>query len=410
MSDRFDVVVIGAGQAGLSVSFELTAAGVSHVVLERGLVGETWRGRWESFCLVTPNWGCRLPGHPYDGPDPDGFMPRDEIFAYLERYAARSGAPVRAGVEVTSLESGPGGGFVLGTSAGELAARVVVVATGAYQRPHRPAGAATLPPELLQLDMPGYREPGQLPDGPVLVVGSGQSGAQIAEELHEAGREVFLACGRAPWLPRRIGDHDLLWWVLETGFLDQPVSALASPRDRLGANVLASGHDGGHDLHLRTLHGMGVTLLGHFLGADGHAARFAPDLVESIAWGDARHRQLVELGRRLVAERGLPDPGFEDPEPFEPEAPEELDLSGFGAVLFAGGFRPGYGSWMRLTGAFDELGFPIHHECASTAVDGLLFCGVHFLRKRKSSLLVGVGEDAAVVARQVVARLNGRTG
>ncbi|HZN90262.1 MAG TPA: NAD(P)/FAD-dependent oxidoreductase [Thermoleophilaceae bacterium] len=409
MSDRPDVVVIGAGQAGLSVSFELSARGVPHVVLERGRVGETWRGRWESFCLVTPNWSCRLPGHPYEGPEPDGYMPRDEIVAYLEDYAARSGAPLRDGVEVTSLEAAPGGGFALGTSEGELAARVVVVASGAYQRPHRPAGAATLPAGLVQLDVPDYRAPGDLPEGRVLVVGSGQSGAQIAEELHGAGREVFLACGRAPWLPRRIGDHDLFWWTLETGFMDQPVSALPSPRDRLVANVLASGRDGGHDLHLRTLHRMGVILLGHFLGAEGHTARFAPDLADSIAWGDARRQQLVELCRRLVAERGLPDPGLEDPEPFEPPAPEELDLRAFGSVLFAGGFRPGYGSWMRIPGALDELGFPLHHECASTAADGLLFAGVHFLRTRKSSLLVGVGEDAAVVARQALARLSGRT-
>jgi len=316
---------------------------------------------------------------------------------------------VRDGVEVASVEAAPGGGFALGTSEGELAARVVVVASGAYQRPHRPAGAATLPAGLVQLDVPDYRAPGDLPEGRVLVVGSGQSGAQIAEELHGAGREVFLACGRAPWLPRRIGDHDLFWWTLETGFMDQPVSALPSPRDRLVANVLASGRDGGHDLHLRTLHRMGVILLGHFLGAEGHTARFAPDLADSIAWGDARRQQLVELCRRLVAERGLPDPGLEDPEPFEPPAPEELDLRAFGSVLFAGGFRPGYGSWMRIPGALDELGFPLHHECASTAADGLLFAGVHFLRTRKSSLLVGVGEDAAVVARQALARLSGRT-
>ena len=189
-------VVVGAGQAGLAVSRELTQAGVEHVVLERGRVGQTWRDRWDSFCLVTPNWSVRLPGHHYDGGDPDGFMPRDEIVSYLERYAASTEAPVEEGVEVTALRVKPGGGFALETSRGALEADTVVLGTGAYQRPHRPAGAGTLPPDLLQLDVPDYRSPADLPAGPVLVVGSGQSGAQIAEELHEAGRDVSSPAAR----------------------------------------------------------------------------------------------------------------------------------------------------------------------------------------------------------------------
>jgi putative flavoprotein involved in K+ transport len=402
MTDRIDVVIVGAGQAGLAVSHELTEAGVAHVVLERGRVGQSWRRRWESFCLVTPNWFCRLPGHPYDGDDPDGFMLRDEVVAYLERYAVR--APVREGVEVTALWPGPSGGLRLETSAGEIVAQTVVVSTGAFQRPYRPAAAATLPPDLLQIDVEDYRNPADLPAGPALVVGSGQSGCQIAEELHQAGREVFLACGRAAWLPRRLGDRDLSWWANETGFLDAPLSSLPSPAARLAANVQATGVDGGHDLHYRTLRKMGVTLLGHFLGADGRRARFAPDLGASVAWGDERNAQLMDLVRKLVAERGLPRPEIAEPEPFNGEAPEELNLSGFGAIVFAGGFRPDYESWVRCPGAFDELGFPVAAEGASTVVRGLYFVGVHFLRKRKSSLLNGVGEDAAIVARQIAAR------
>ena len=404
MTDGIEVVVVGAGQAGLAVSHELTQAGVSHVVLERGRVGQTWRGRWDSFCLVTPNWFLQLPGRPYDGADPDGFMPRDEIAPYLERYAAGFEAPVREGIEVTELRSGPGGGFLLESSAGEFAARAVVLSTGAYQRAHRPPGAATLPDGLLQIDLEDYRNPADLPAGPVLVVGSGQSGCQIAEELHLSGREVFLACGRAPWFPRRLGDRDLSWWALETGFLDAPLSSLPSPAARLAANVQATGAGGGRDLHYRTLRKLGVTLLGHFLGADGRRARFAPDLGESVAWGDERNAQLMDLVRKLVAERGLPLPDIPEPEPFDGEAPEELDLSGFGAVVFAGGFRPDYESWVGVPGAFDELGFPIHEEGASSVAPGLYFVGVHFLRKRKSSLLNGVGEDAAIVARQIAAR------
>lgn len=404
MIDRADVVVVGAGQAGLAISHELTRSGVSHVVLERGRVGQTWRGWWDSFCLMTPNWNVQLPGLAYDGDDPDGFMPRDEVVAFLERYARRFDAPVREDVEVTALRARSTGGFVLETSAGELAAGTVVLCTGAYQRPQRPAAAESLPSGLLQIYVDEYRNPAELPHGAVLVVGSGQSGCQIAEELCEAGRDVFLACGRAPWVPRRIGDRDAVWWALQTGFFDAPLSSLPSPAARLVANVQSTGNRGGHDLHYRTLRRMGVTLLGHLVGAEGQRARFAPDLGETVQWADERHTQLMGLVRRTAAERGLPSPEIPDPGPFSGDAPEQLDLTGVGAVIFATGFRPDYDSWVKFPGAFDELGFPIQHEGASTVVPGLYFVGVHFLRKRKSALFIGACEDAPIVARQIVAR------
>ena len=391
--------VVGAGQAGLAISHHLTRLGIEHAVLERGRVAQTWRDRWESFCLVTPNWSVQLPGYAYDGTDPDGFMPRDELVAFFERYAEAVAAPVREGVDVVSVASADGG-FRVGTSDGELRASVLVIASGAYQRPHRPPAAATLPPDVLQLDVEGYRSPDALPAGRVLVVGSGQSGCQIAEELHEAGRDVVLACGRAPWFPRRHGGRDLVWWVAETGFLDASVDSLPDPRARLWANVLTSGHDGGHDLHLRTLREKGVTLTGHFLGAEDHRARFASDLAESVAWGDERYGQLAGLVR------GIGGPDLPEPEPFGGEGPGEVDLADFGAVLFTTGFRPDYGSWLPWPEALDELGYPVHEDGESTAVPGLFFVGVHFLRKRKSSLLIGVGEDAEIVARRVAARLS----
>ncbi|MET0769395.1 MAG: NAD(P)-binding domain-containing protein [Solirubrobacteraceae bacterium] len=381
-----DVVVVGAGQAGLAVSHELTRAGVEHVVLEKGRVAQTWRGRWDSFCLVTPNWSLQLPGHHYDGDDPDGFDARDEVIAYLERYAEPM--PVEEGVEATSLAQRDGG-FVLETSAGTLTPRQVVLASGAYQRAHRPEG---LPAHL---DVGDYRNPGALPDGPVLVIGSGQSGCQIAEELRRAGRDVFLSCGRAPWAPRRLEDKDLVWWLHESGFLDQPVGALPDPAARLFGNVQVSGHGGGRDLNYRTLRRDGVTLLGRFLGADGRRARFAGDLGASVAWGDERNAQLMDLFR-TVGPLDVPPP-----EPFDPAAPGELDLAGFGAVIVAGGYRPDYARWVQIPGAFDAMGFPLHHEGASTVADGLYFAGVHFLRKRKSTLFIGVGEDAAIVAGKV---------
>jgi putative flavoprotein involved in K+ transport len=370
--ERSTTVVIGAGHAGLSVSRELERAGVDHVVLERGKVGQRWRTRWESFCLVTPNWTVQLPDGHYDGDDPDGFMERDEIVAFLERYAGGLRAPVHEGVEVSSLTPAPRGGFRLETSDGELLAGTVVVCSGAYQRPHRTPLAAALPARVTVIESDAYRSPADLPPGPVLVVGSGQTGCQLAEELHESGREVFLSCGRAPWTTRRIGDHDVLWWTIETGFLDAAVDSLPSPAARFAGNLTATG-------------------------------RFANDLGESIAWGDARRADLLKLVRKLVAERGLPEPELEFPDPPRVEPLRDLDLAGFGAVIVTAGFRPDYARWIHVPGAFDGLGFPVHEDGASSAARGLWFAGVHFLRKRKSALLYGVGEDAALVARGIAA-------
>jgi putative flavoprotein involved in K+ transport len=373
-------------------------------VLERRRVAESWRARWDSFCLVTPNWSVKLPGQPYDGDTPDGFMARDEVVRYLERYAGGFRAPVHEGVEVTSLRPLERG-FALETSAGPLRAHTVVLCSGAYQRPYRPPRADTLPPDLLQIDLEDYRNPAELPAGAVLVVGSGQSGCQLAEELHQAGREVYLACGRASWAPRVIGERDLVWWAREVGDLDDPVSSLPNPADRLRANLQATGHEGGHDLHYRTLQAMGVTLLGRFLGADSSYARFASDLSQSVAWSDERNAQFMDRIRKLVAERELSPVDIPKPEPFRGDAPELLRLSRIGAVTFTGGFRPDYESWVHCPGAFDELGFPLQQDGASSVVPRLYFVGVHFLRKRKSSLLVGVGEDATLVAAQIAAEL-----
>jgi putative flavoprotein involved in K+ transport len=397
-----NVIIVGGGQAGLATSRELAKVGVEHVVLERGRIGQTWRDRWDSFCLVTPNWSVQLPDGHYDGPAPDGFMVRDEIVGYLERYA--DGAPVRENVSVDSIERLEGG-FVVQTSDGELRAGSVVLATGAYQRPYRPAVADTLPADLFQVDIEAYRNELELPPGRVLVVGSAQSGCQIAEELHEAGRDVVLACGRASWAPRRIGGRDLVWWLVETGYAEARVESLPTPEARLFGNIVATGHGGGHDLHLRTLHAQGVVLAGHFLGAAGGRLRFAPDLAETVAASDERHTQFMDQVRELVAERGLDDPGIESPEPFDPNGPEELDLAGLGAVIFASGFRPDYTSWLPWPEAFDELGFPVHVDGGSSVVPGLYFVGVHFLRKRKSSLLYGVGEDATLVANAIAESL-----
>ncbi len=392
-----DTIVIGAGQAGLAISHELTQRGVDHVVLEKGRIGQSWRNRWDTFCLVTPNWSVQLPGFPYDGDDPDGFMPRDEIVDYLERYAASFGAPVRTETKIENIRAGNGSGFVVETDKGAWTAGHLVLATGAYQKPYKPRGADTLPRSLPQLELGGYQNEGRLPDGDILIVGSGQSGCQIAEELHGAGRRVVLACGRAPWGYRRFGGHDAFWWFLKSGFMDVPAAELP-PEARLFANVLATGHGGGRDLTLRTLHDMGVELTGHFLGAEGNTAKFADDLAESVAWGDEKYLMLREVFCKAAESLGLEQPALPDPAPFAPEVPTEVDLGSFGAVLFTGDFRPDFTSWLPWPEAFDADGFPVQTDGNSTVVDGLHFVGIHFLRKRKSALLCGVGEDAAVVA------------
>jgi putative flavoprotein involved in K+ transport len=402
VSSGSPVVVIGAGQAGLAVSYELTARDIDHVVLERDRIGQTWRGLWDSFCLVTPNWSMNLPGAAYSGDDPEGFVPRDEIVRYLQQYASAFGAPVREGVGVDSLEPAPAGGFLLRTSVGEVHAQAVVVCTGAYQRPHRPDAAAAVSHDVLALDAADYQNAATLPPGNVLVVGSGQTGCQISEELQESGRDVFLACGRAPWLPRRVNDRDIVTWLRETTFFDAPLGALPSPAARLNANLQVTGRDGGHDLNYRTLQAIGVHLLGRLAGLQARRAHFAGDLADSVAFGDARHAEIRKLLTDQLAARGVTAPELPDPPPFHADPPRELNLAGFGAVIFTSGFRPDYAHWVRFP-AFDAMGFPITDNGASTVVPGLYFCGVHYMRKRKSAVLFGVGEDAAVVA-QAIAR------
>ena len=395
------VVVIGAGQAGLATSFCLTKAGVEHVVLERSRIASAWRERWNSFCLVSPNWSVQLPGGAYDGDDPDGFMRRDQLVAYFERYASGFAAPVREGVRVRSLLPLPGGGFRLNTADGALTATEVVVATGAYQRPFRPAAAQAIPRDVVQLDVGDYRAPDQLSAGTVLVVGSGQSGCQIAEELCDAGRDVFLACGRANWAPRCIEDRDLFWWLREVGDLDDTLDTLPDKDARRTANIQATGRDGGHDLHYRTLQALGVTLLGHLTDVDGHRARFADDLAATVAWGDHHHTAFMNRIHTTAHRLGLPPPDLPPPATFSSRARTTLDLRHVAAVIFAGGFRPDYRSWIHAPGAFDAHGFPLHLDGTSTIIPGLHFVGVHFLRKRRSALLIGVGDDAAIVATHI---------
>lgn len=405
MPESINVVIVGAGQAGLSLSHELTGAGVEHLVLERGAVGESWQRRWDSFRLVVPNWSVQLPGGVYDGDDPDGFMAKAEIVEYLNGYARGFSAPVRTGVEVSAVDQVDGGGFTLRTSGGEIHSRAVVLASGGYQRAHRPPVARELADtSLLVIDAEGYSSPGALPDGGVLIIGSGQTGCQLAEESFEAGRNVYLACGRAPWLPRRIEGRDAISWMFDTDFYEAGLADLPSPGARFLSNPQFSGHGGGRDLNYRTLQKLGVNLVGRFVGAEAGQARFASDLDESVAFGDARYSDLRELIIDSCRARSVPPPAMPDPPPFKASPVDSINLADVGTVIFTTGFRPDYSSWVRPSSAFDEAGFPIQVDGSSTVVPGLHFMGVHFQRKRKSATLFGVAEDAAVLAERLTAR------
>ena len=399
MTIDVNVAIIGAGQAGLATSWYLKQAGVEHVILEAGRVGETWRTRrWDSFCLVTPNWSVKLPGATYAAPDPDGFMSLPELIDYFQRWADSFRAPIEQAT-VTSLEKS--GDFELVCDGSTMKARTVVVATGAYQKAHRPAGAASIPPSMFQLLAEDYTNPAGLPPGGVLIVGSGQTGSQLAEELHEAGRRVFLACGRCPWAPRRLGGKDIVWWAAETGFFDRTTDMLPSPAARLVGNILTTGHGGGHDLHLRTLRDIGVELVGHFEAADGDVLRFADDLGASTDFSDARLRDLWKWIESYCAKTGYPLPEFDWPEPLRVPTRTTLSVTGdgIGTVIWTTGYRPSYG-WVKVP-VFDDMGWPVTRDGAS-AVPGLYFAGVHWMRKMKSAILYGVGEDAELVANHII--------
>ncbi|HEV2414043.1 MAG TPA: NAD(P)-binding domain-containing protein [Candidatus Dormibacteraeota bacterium] len=399
MREDVNVAIIGAGQAGLSTSWFLKQANVDHVVLEAGRVFETWRSRrWDSFCLVTPNWsGTMLPGAKFGG-DLDGFMPRNDLVAFFEDWARSFDPPLRAGCSVSALDADEDG-FMLTTADGVIRARTVVVASGGYQRPHRPANSGQLPEGVAQLITEEYRNPSQLDPGGVLIVGSGQTGCQLAEELHQTGRKVILSCGRAPWAPRRMGDHDLVWWLVETGFADRTIDMLPSPAARLLSNPITSGHGGGHDLHLRTLHAMGVELIGRYLGADGNKLIFADDLAQSTDAGDELTRVLMKWVTALCEKKGMPVP-WEVPEPMRVPARTQIDVAdeAISTVIWTTGFRPDYG-WVHFP-IFDDMGFPIQKEGRSS-VPGLYFMGVHFQRKARSATLYGVRDDAEIVAAHI---------
>ena len=400
-----DCAVIGAGQAGLATSYHLTRLGVEHVVLERGRVAETWRtARWDSFHLNTPNWCTQLTGLDLSGADPDAFAPLDEVVRTLEGYADDIGAPVRT-ADVRALRSSDDG-FVLELADDVLEARSVVVATGAFQQPLADRAAREAPRGLVQMHTSAYRNPGDLPDDGVLIVGSGQSGCEIGLELLEAGRDVHLAVGRCGWFPRRYRGRELMRWMVDVGVAEETPEVLPTPAARVSGNVVVSGSRGGRDCSALVLELAGARLYGRFEGFRAGRAVFAADLEDSLEFGRTFEANLSKRCDEWVDATGteLPPaaPGAERPGRDHDSTELALDREGVKSVLWAGGFRPAF-SWIELP-ILDELGFPRATRGVSE-VPGLAFVGLPWLYKRKSPLLLGVADDAAHVADAVATQL-----
>ncbi len=400
-SERIETVIIGGGQAGLTISHCLTRLGRPHVVLERHRIAERWRTeRWDSLRFQFPNWSMRLPDFPYTGDDPDSYAPRDDVVRFIEAYAAFIQAPIRTGVEVRALRRVPNG-FLLEAGDSTIEARNVAIATGPYQRPAIPPAATGLG-RVVQMSASDYRNPGQVPPGGVLVVGAGASGCQIAEELMRAGRTVFLSVGPHRRVPRRYRGRDIIWWIAELGMDD----AIADAESARKPPLLISGAYGGETIDLRRYAARGMVLLGRLQDARDGIVSFAPDLERTLAAGDDSFASFIAAADAHVARTGLALPrdtvAVTEPVPAaDPILTLDLRTAGIGTAIWATGYRYDFG-WVDID-IFTPAGDPIHRR-GVTNVPGAYFLGLPFLHKTKSSFMSGVGEDAAYLAEQIAAR------
>jgi putative flavoprotein involved in K+ transport len=405
-----NTIIVGGGQAGLAVSYHLQRRAHDHLVFEQaGKPAEAWRNhRWDSFTLNTPNWQCRLPGGAYTGSDPDGFMPRKEIIAYFENYARRFSLPIRYSKPVSRVERSSRSRVYLVTIEGgeQIHARNVVIATGLYQQPKIPPVSAGFPADITQVHSDAYRNPQDLPPGAVLVVGSAQSGAQIAEELYESGRKVFLATGRAGRTPRRYRGKDANWWFARMGQYDRKVSELPSPKAKFSGKPHISGTKGGHTINLHQFARDGVTLLGRLEGVENGIAKLGSDLHDNLAAADRAEREFVESIDSYVAATGMSAPEETLPvlrDGFDQEIKTTLDLkaSGITNVIWATGYSFDF-SMVELP-VTDSDGFPLQTR-GVTAFPGLFFVGLPWLHTAKSGLIYGLTEDARYIADRIAER------
>jgi putative flavoprotein involved in K+ transport len=401
---RTTTVIIGAGQAGLAMSRCLSDLGIDHVVLERGKLAERWRRQsWDSLHLLTPNWMTRLPGFSYSGNDPDGYMSVTELIAFFERYAAASETPVLTDTTVQSVAQSESG-FRIVTTRGVWLASSVVVATGYSNLPAIPAASHALAPAVLQLAPSEYRRPDQLPDGGVLIVGASSTGVQLADEIQRSGRPVTLAVGRHTRLPRRHRGRDILWWLDQLGVLRERTDGVHDiERSRRQPSLQLVGKPDHSSLDVGMLHDRGVRLVGRVLDINGRRVSLADDLVATTAAADIKMTEILDRIDRFIDSTGVaalaPD-GFSPTWPLVRETPDTLDLKAeqIDTVIWATGYRRAY-PWLHVP-ILDARG-EIVHEGGITPQDGLYVLGLNFQRRRNSSFIDGVGDDAWVIAQDI---------
>jgi putative flavoprotein involved in K+ transport len=402
--EKVDTLVVGGGQAGLAMSEHLSKGGVPHLVLERSRIAERWRSeRWDSLVANGPAWHDRFPGMEFADVDPEAFPSKERVADYFVAYAEMIKAPIRCGVEVTQVQKNPGRpGFRVETSAGVIEADSVVAATGPFQRPVIPAvvpGDAA----ITQLHSNAYHNPGQLPEGAVLVVGAGSSGGQIADELLQAGRRVYLSVGPHDRPPRRYRERDFVWWL---GVLGKWDAAAPGPGTE-HVTISVSGAHGGHTVDFRRLAAQGMTLVGRTEAFTDGVMRFASDLADNIAHGDANYLSILDEADAYVARNGLdlpqePEARIIDPDPqcvTDPILELNLAEAGIATIIWATGFALDY-SWLKVD-AFDAAGKPRHQRGVSTE-PGIYFLGLPWQSRRGSSFIWGVWHDAKFLADHIV--------
>lgn len=406
--EKVETVIIGGGHAGLTMSYYLSQLGREHLILERGRVAERWSSeRWDSFCFQFPSWTIELPGYKYQCDDPEAFAPGREVVRFIEDYATYIKAPMRCGVEVASLERAEDSSrYLLTTNNGAIEAANVVIATGPYQLPVIPAMIAHVSNNIFHVHSNAYRNSSQLPPGSVLVVGSGTSGCQIADDLNQSGRQVYLSVGRHSRRPRKYRGKDYAYWVEALGTTEQIVDTVPEQL-RKGSEILLTGANGGYDVNLHAMAGRGIALLGHLQGINGSELILADDLTQNLARGDESLENFKRAVDDYITKNGLEFPSEREP-PVKSKVPSpvsrlHLEDAGVSAIIWATGFRCNF-HWVKLP-IFDDGGQPLHRR-GVTQFPGIYFLGLRWLYKRKSAFLrrASGAEDAEYLAEQIAAR------
>jgi putative flavoprotein involved in K+ transport len=403
MAEDHDTVIIGGGQAGLAMSFHLRERGREHIVLERARVGERWRSeRWNSLHFQFPNWSMRLPGMSYVGAEPDGFSHHTHITRFIEDYAKKIKAPVRENTEVSVLRrDSANGNYLIETQSGTIRTRNAIVATGPFQRSFTPNLGNGLPPSVYEIVAAQYRGPDELPPGAILVVGSGASGCQIADELYHSGRTVFLSVSRHRRVPRRYHGKDMFWWFEKLGRFDITIDTF--PNRKYPPSTVVTGVNGGYDVDIRRFAKEGAQILGHVQGISEGKVALASDVNEILNGADKAYADFIAAADTLLVQSDLRSSLEMDDSQSPPgiakdiETTQTLNLheANIGAVIWATGHRFDFG-WVRLP-IFDSLGAPIQNR-GVTSCRGVYFLGLHWMHTFKSGLLSFVGEDAAYLA------------